>query len=341
MLKMDSLDTIDSNPIGTGPFVLDDFIPDNTVSLVKNSNYWGEEPSIEKIEIVGVATAASMTTSLVSGDLDVGWGIAMSDIASINGSGTVAELVPSSKSQYESWEFDISAPPFDDVRVRQAFAYALDRKRILKDAFYGLGTVSETNNPIADSSPWFSNAGATVYEYDLDKASALFEEAGIMKGTTFTWWGVAGQYPEWDTSGQILQASLSEIGINLEIENNEIGTWVEKFYPSGKSFPGLLVPNRQPRPAEPALALAFFLNGECECNFDDEEMDSLYATALATGDEKKRLVAWGDVQLYLNKMVPALIPLQLVAPAAVSNRVTGVWVEPGGQIHVESAAFVN
>lgn len=340
MLKMSTLSTIDKDPVGTGPYKLSEFVPGDHVTLVRNPDYWGKPASLDTIDIVGATNSAAMTNSLLSGGLDVVWGLAASDVSKVNSSASADIVEPSSKSQYEDYEVDTTAAPFNNVEARQALAYSFDRARILQDAYYGQGTVSATNDPIPDHSPAFAS-GQTNYSYDLNKAKRLFAEAGVNAGATFTWWGLAGQYPEWNTTAQILQASLRQIGINLKIQNVDSATWAAKFYPAGKSFPGLIVPNRQPRPAEPAFSLAYFLAGTCQCNWADPAYESAYDKARSEADPKARNADWGAVQQILNQEVPEIIPLQLAATVGASKKVTGVWEEPGGQLHVESAARVG
>lgn len=335
MIDVDALDTIDKEPIGTGPYVVDAFTPDDSLTLVPNPEYFGEAPALDEITIVKAAESTAAVTGLRSGDIDVLWSVPQGDVAGLEG-GDIALVKPENPSQWPSWEIDTTSPPFDDVRARQALAYAIDREAILDAAYYGQGTVSPTNNALGEVNPWFGGE-LTDYSYDLDKAKELFAEAGVTEGSTLTWWGVAGQYPEWNTSGEILQASLKEIGITLKIDNNDIGTWVDAFYPAGKSYPGYIVPNFQSTPPEPAYSLNFYLEGRCECNWVDPDFQTAFADAVAEPDETARAEKWGTVQTIINEQVPLIVPLQSTVVTATSTAVDGVWVEGGGQLHLEGA----
>lgn len=340
MLDIESLDSIDVEPIGTGPYVVSAFIPDDTVTLVPNDNYFGDAPSIEEIVIVRAAESTAAVTGLRSGDIDVLWAVPPGDVAQFETDSAISLIRPDSPSQWPSWEMDTASGVFSDVRARQALAYAIDRQKILDAAYSGQGTVSATNNALSDSSPWFGG-DLTDYSYDLDKAKELFAEVGITEGSTLTWWGVAGSFPEWNTSGEILQASLSEIGITLEIQNNDIGTWVEKFFPAGKSYPDLIIPNFQSTGPEPAYSLNFYLEGRCECNWSNADFQAAFAEALATGDPDERAEQWAVVQEIINQEVPLIVPLQATVVTATTSKLTGVWVEGGGQLHLESASVTG
>jgi peptide/nickel transport system substrate-binding protein len=241
-------------------------------------------------------------------------------------------------SQWPFWEVDTTSPPFDNVKARQALAYAIDRKAILDAAYYGQGKVAPTNDPLATDNPWYGG-NLNEYTYDLDRAKELFAEAGVTEGDTLVWWGTAGSNPEWTTAGEILQASLKEIGINLRIQNTEISKWADKFYPAGKQYPGLIVPNFNSAPPEPGYSLNFYLKGRCECNWDNPDFEAAYRAAIAEPDEQRRRQLWGEVQEIINEQVPIMVPLQSTVVTAEQSNVAGTWVEGGGQLHLEDAGL--
>lgn len=338
ILDVDTLSTIDRAPIGTGPFKVSAFVPNESLKLVRNPAYFGSPAPLDQIDVVTAPDAAAAANSLASGDLDVLWSLPQSNANQYEGNADVSLIKPAVPSQWPSWEVDTTSPPFDNVKARQALAYAVDRKQVLDAAYYGQGLLSPTNDPLGTNNPWFSGDGLTDYSYDIDKAKQLFAEAGVNSGATLTWWGVAGQYPEWNTAGQILQASLKKIGINLKIENKDISTWVGRFYPAGKSYPGVIVPNFQSTPVEPAYSINFLLKGRCECNWDDAAFTAAYDKALAEPDPAARKTDWADVQRIVNEQVPVIVPLQANVLTAVSKKVQGVWMEGGGQLHLEGAS---
>jgi peptide/nickel transport system substrate-binding protein len=336
VLQLDSLDRIDKEPVVTGPFKVKEFVPDDRLTLVRNDAYFGEPAPLDEIRIVKAQESTAAVTALRSGDLDVLWGVPASNVAEFENSTDIKLVRPKLPSQWPSWEMDTTSPPFDDVRARQALAYAVDRKAILEAAYFGQGTLAPTNNALSTKNPWYGG-DLVEYTYDLDKAKQLFAEAGVKEGDTLTWWGTAGSNPEWATSGEILQASLKEIGINLKIDNRETSAWAEKFYPAGKKYPGLIVPNFQSTPPEPGYSLNFYVKGRCECNWDSPEFERAYREALAEPDEAARKALWGRVQEIINRDVPLIVPFQSTVVSGVRSDVGGVWVEGGGQLHLEQA----
>lgn len=340
MIDLDSLESIDKKPVGTGPYEVSEFTPDASLTLVRSDDHFGERAALDEIKFVKASESTSAVTALRSGGLDVVWSVPQGDVAQFEGGGDIVLVRPDTPSQWPSWEMDTTSPPFDDVDARRALAYATDRQAILEAAYFGQGAVSPTNNALGEENRWYGGE-LTDYSYDLDKAKELFARAGVTEGDTLTWWGVAGQYPEWKTSGEILQASLKEIGINLKIDNNEIATWADKFYPAGKSYPDTIVPNFQSTPPEPAYSLNFYLDGRCECNWSTTEFEKAFAAAVAEPDEGLRKEKWATVQETINSEVPLIVPLQSTVVTATRSNVGGVWVEGGGQLHLESAGLTR
>lgn len=335
MIDVASMADINSEPVTSGPFVVDAFAPDDALTLVPNDAYWGTPPALDAIEIVTAADPTAAVTSLRSGDLDVLIGLAYSDVTSLDGESAVSLVTPEVVSQAVTWELDTTSAPFDDADARRALAYATDRETILQTAYYGQGVVSETNTMLAADNPFHSDDLAT-YPYDLDRAAELFEAAGVGEGDTLTWWS-ASAFPEWQAAGQILQASLAEIGITLEIQANDTATWAARFYPAGQTYPGLIVPNFQSVPASPAFSMNFLLSGRCECNWNDADFDQAFASALATTDPAEQQTFWDEAQARENQDVPLITPVIVAPSAATQTGVGGVWIEGGGQVHLETA----
>jgi peptide/nickel transport system substrate-binding protein len=336
-IYLPSLSDIDHHPIGTGPFTVQSFVPNSTLTLVANRHYWGSAPKVAKLVFLTEPDPTSAFTALKAGTIQVMGAIPDSDVSEVAHSSSLKLVKPEVPGSYVSWEVDTKAPPFNNVKARQALAYAINAKAVLNEAYFGVGTVSTENDPISAKSPWY-DPNLTKYTYNLAKAKQLFAQAGIKSGTTFTWWTTSA-YPEWTTSGEILQASLKQIGINLKIVSNDVSTWAAKFYPAGKSYPGLIVPNFQSTPEEPAFSLNFFMPNRCECNWNSATYASVFNSAIGTRSVVARAKDWDRLQAMINEQVPTYQPIQLEVDAATSSSVSGVWEESGDQLHLEGASI--
>ena len=201
--------------------------------------------------------------------------------------------------------------------------------------------MSPTNTLLSVNNPAYgAPAGGklTNYSYNLAKAKKLFAEGGLKPGSTLTWWSTPA-LPEFQTQGLILQASLAKIGIKLKIENNEIATWVAKFYPGGKKFPGLIVPNANSGPVEAAYNFNFYLPKRCECNWSPADFNKALLEGLADGrpEAAEPGVASGSGDRE-HATCRSGCRSRRRSPRQCRKSVTGAWVEGGGQLHIESAA---
>lgn len=336
IIPKEALETFNKNPVGTGPYMFEDFVPSEKLVLKRNDNYWGGKPALDKVVITQIPDATAAVAALTTGTWDVMYSAPLKDAATFKGDPKVQPLVPNFSSSNVFWELDVTSPPFDKVEARQALSYATDRKSIAEVAYFGFATPSVTNNFMAENH-WAFNPNLTHYDYDLDKAKALFEKAGMKEGTELTWWTLAGQFPEWVTAGEILAQSLAEIGITLKIEQHDIGAWVDKFYPSGKTFPGLVIPNGDSAAADPAFPLKFFASKRCECNYNDPNLDALLAQGKTTADKEKRKAAYQEIQKIVNEQIPVIIPCTWPLISGTQKYVESIWAESGGQIHYETA----
>ncbi len=340
MIKVSQVGNFNVNPATSGPYRVKSFSPNISLVMIRNSKYYGTPASIPSIKFVKASDPTAAVTSLRSGDLDVLYQLPLADAAPLQADKKLQLLRAKVSSVSVTWEYDLKSAPFNDLRVRQAIAYATDRAAILKSAYYGFGQVSAFNTIVPDKSAWNCGTagGLTSYTYDLQKAKALFAAAGV---TSFTWWGVAGALPEFDAMGQVLQASLKTIGIDMKIVNSEVGTWAGKFYPAGKTYPGLLLPNYQSVPGEPAFSMNFLLTGRAEDNWENAAYDALYTKAIGTLDPTARKAAWCEAMKLENSQLPLITPFVFDVLHAARANVKGAWVEAGGQIHLEDTSFTK
>jgi peptide/nickel transport system substrate-binding protein len=337
VIKVKDVSSFNTNPSTSGPYKVSSFTPNVSLVMVPNTNYFGIKPKLTQIKFVKTADATAAVTALRSGDIDVMYQLPLGDAAPLAKDKSLQIVKARVSSVAVTWEFDLTSAPFNNLKARQAVAYAVNRAQILKAAYSGFGQVTSFNTIIPDKSAWNCGTagGLTAYNYDPVKAKALFAEAGL---THFTWWGVSGALPEFDAMGQVLQASLKEIGITMDIQNNEVGTWAGKFYPAGKTYPGLLLPNYQSVPGEPAFSMNFLLSGRAESNWNNAAYDALYKKAIGTLDKTARKAAWCDAEKLENAQLPLITPFVFNILHAATSHVKGAWVEGGGQLHLESVS---
>ena len=207
------------HPIGTGPFMFDSYSPQDKVLLVANDAYFRGRPLLDGVEYRFMPDINSRELGLQSGELDVINGAAEGIWVErmnaedgirvdVYGVGEVATL-----------HFNLTVPPLDDVRVRQAIAYALDRDEFL--ALFGEPVAANVYSPVPAQ---FLAGGLTQkevadldleYAVDLDMAAALLAEAGYADG--FTLEMVSSERESYLKNYESMQAQLAQIGIDIVV----------------------------------------------------------------------------------------------------------------------------
>ena len=209
-----------SAPVGTGPFVFEKYVPGQMVVLEKNEDYYDESrmPKIDEAQIY------IMGDDSESGQLDAG--IVYADSADyLTGDFTVNS---SPQNMVQLFALNNSATPFDDVRVRQAFEYAVNKDQIIDGVFAGYATELYSNfSPVM--SYFYNDELEDVYTYDVDKAKELMAEAGYEDGFDITI-TVPSNYQKHIDTAQVIAQQLKQINVNATIEPVEWGQWLEQVY---------------------------------------------------------------------------------------------------------------
>jgi peptide/nickel transport system substrate-binding protein len=322
--------------IGTGPYRVNSYVPDQSLSLKPNPNWFGPKPCLKNISFLRQPDPTSMVTAFTSGKLDMIWQVPVSDVPKILADKNAHIIKPKTISSVQAWEVDTTSPPFNNVLARRALSYATNRDAMVKVAFLGQATASPTNNLINATNPAF-NKKLAPYTFNLTKAQQLFNQAGVKSGSTLTFWAQAGTHPEWITMAQILQQDLKKIGINLDIKQNDISTWLAKFFPAGKKFPGMIVANFLSLQPNPILGLSFATSGKCECNWNNEAFDAHVKAAFGISDPVKRQAAYNHLQAMISQSAPVIAIAHQTNIVAAQNYVAGAWEDPRGNVHLENA----
>ena len=213
-------------PIGTGAFKFAAFDQANSlVSLEANPNYWEGAPKIHKVNVKTVTDANALQAELQSGRVDLVPNPTNISADTFNalGKNPNLQIVQSDGSNIRYIGFNVMEKPVDNLKMRQAIAYALDREKIIRDFLSGQAKVAHSILPEAS---WAYSA-PVKYNYDPAKAKQLLQEAGY-KGEPIKFKYLSGSSAV-SLYSQIIQNSLKEAGINVEIETLEDNTLREQL----------------------------------------------------------------------------------------------------------------
>lgn len=204
------------DPVGTGPFKFDKWVRGDYVRIVRNPDYWGDKAYLDSVVFKVVPTDATRLVLLETGQVHAIMRVPPLDAPRVAATrGIEVVRVPGVRTIYIG--FNVTKAPFTDVRVRQAFNYAVDKEAIVKEILGGAGGVSDA--PIMPLI--FGHSPQTPYKYDPEKAKALLKEAGIPKGYKVTFHYPTGRYVKDAAIAEAVQAYLRDVGIELELVTME------------------------------------------------------------------------------------------------------------------------
>lgn len=215
-------DELGENPVGTGPFVFEEWTRGEEVTLTRNDDYWGEGPYLDEVIFEIVPEDSTRVVMLETGEADAIMRVPPNDVERLDeNSELYVEQVSSLRTIYLG--FNNKEEPFDDKKVRQAFNYAVNKESIVNNILQGAGKVSDA--PI--TSEIFGHSGQEVYEYNPEKAEELLAEAGYEDGLSVTLYHPVGRYLMDETIAQAVQSQLSEVGVDVELKTMEWTTYLE------------------------------------------------------------------------------------------------------------------
>jgi peptide/nickel transport system substrate-binding protein len=219
--------TIATQPIGTGPFVITDYQPGTSVTLERNEYYWGVDangealPYLDRIDLQIITDESVRRSALVSGDVDWTISVPPQSLEELEGRNDVV-VDRSAAPAYWYIGVNTEREPLNDVRVRQAISYALDRGQVTEAATFGTGV--PTQDPIPSVSAWAFDYAP--YEQDLDRARELLAEAGVESGFEMQIMPTT-EYEESIRAAQVIQAQLAPLGIQATLDTREWADWLD------------------------------------------------------------------------------------------------------------------
>lgn len=244
-------DAIAKSPIGTGPFVFDRIDTDRGVLLTANPDYFAGRPAIDGVEFRYIPDTAARTLAFVKGDLDMidgarqpGW---IDQIKQQAPDSTVNATKPGS---LITLHFNMTRKPFDDIRVRKAVRYAIDRN-VFPQAFGSMCTLVWGINPTQVPGALQKEDVPEDLRYDLniEKSKALLAEAGYPNGLEFE--AFTSQREDYRSMMLLVQEMLRRANINMKLNIIDHTT----FHNDRKQDKGLLMPYSKSHAPVPAQAL--------------------------------------------------------------------------------------
>lgn len=227
-------------PVGTGPWVLDEYKVDEYAVFKRNENYWGELPTVEKIKVKVIPDAETRVLAFEKGELDLIYGegvISIDSFKQLESTGSYGNSI-SEPVATRQLVMNTNKEQLSDVRVRQALHFGFNKSAMVEGVTSGMEEKADYILPT--NFPYTSNVKADTFEYNVEKAKQLLDEAGwkLPKGKTVR--EKDGKLLEIElmyNSAEVIQKTMAEtlqsewagLGVKLNIAGVELTTQVERF----------------------------------------------------------------------------------------------------------------
>ncbi len=330
-------ETFNQMPVGTGPFKVVEYVPDERLVLEANADYFRGAPQLERLVFRFIAEPSTRVAELQAGRVDIAQGVPISLAGSVERTAGVSIAAVGSPT-VSSLRFNHCLAPTDDLVVRQAIAHAVDRDGIIEAILEGYGT------PIASfqSSMSFGfDPDLEPYAYDPERARALLAEAGVAAGSTvqIDFIGTDAIFRE---VAQAVASMLEAVGLQATLVTHETNTYYNDMVPSNRvghlyysGWGGWTLDFDN-------TAYLLYSSGQFwnPC-FSNEEVDALLEQQRGTYDQAEREVALQRVAELSHELLIDLPLYQHQNLWGVADRVQGFTAPADDRHHLLAVSLVD
>ena len=309
----ESIDNIKQLPIGTGAFKFTSWTQGDNIMIEKNPNYWGTPAALDMATFKFISDPTAAFASIMAEDVDVFVAFpAPENLPQFEADPRFQVLVGSTEGE-TILAMNNKQAPFDNVKVREAVAHAINRQAIIDGAMFGYGTPIGTH--FAPHNPAYVDETA-LSAFDPEKAKALLAEAGFPDGFETTLDLPPPSYAR--RGGEIIAAQLADVGITAKINNVEWAQWLETVF-KGKNFGLTIVSHTEP------MDIGVYANPDYYFQYDNPDFQTLIAKLNKTTDPEMRTQMLGEAQKVIAEDYVNAYLFQLAAITVAKAGVKGLW----------------
>lgn len=324
IVPKEAVGKLKSAPIGSGPYVLAEYVPGSVVRVVRNDKHWDKTAGLlDEIILRTIPDEVAEVTALRNGESQLMFdvpasaydqvkkqqGVSVSEVAT----GTWVPMV-----------MRVDTKPFDNPKVREAIKYSLDRPKFVDAVLLGKGTVANDHN-VPPSHPFYWKTEPR--KQDIAKAKALLAEAGLPNGFEFELIAAKDRSIRADTAVTI-QDMAKAAGIKFNVKTIDYDTYIAQVYKKGPLYIGFWAM----RPTLDSQLTPFFSTGGSlnEYAYSNPRLDDTLVNARGELDQEKRKTLYQQAQQILSEEGPVVIPYFLNSTSAFRNQVVGFEAHPLG-----------
>jgi peptide/nickel transport system substrate-binding protein len=332
-----SKDAFYASPIGTGPFMWDTWQKGSALTLKKHPSYWQPgKPYMDSVTWKVVPDSNARALQLQGGQAHINEAPPFSSLQQLKATpGVKVDLFPSTRTDVIM--MNQQKKPYDDVHVRRAISYAIDRAALVKNILFGHGAVA--NSFMMPSTPYYDK-NTPGLQYDMNKARAELKQSSVPNGFTTTWLAMSGD-PIDAAIAQILQASLKQLGITMNIQNVDPSAQHDM---TGKLQYEIAHSYWTMDLADPDELAQYALDPQSggrsfNTGFNDPKLIDLVHKAEREFDKTKRQALYSQIQTLAAESAFLAFLFYTPFPYATASKVNGLKVLPTGYYHAEDISF--
>ncbi|WP_147802632.1 glutathione ABC transporter substrate-binding protein [Alkalicoccus halolimnae] len=329
-------DYLNENPVGTGFFEFEEWNPGSEVVLTRNDDYWGETAGVERVTFSVSPEDLTRIGELETGAADIIYPVSPSDTERIEDTEGVSLYTQESLS-LSYIGFNMQKEPFDDPQVRQALSMAINKEDLLEGVLEGTGTPAV--GPIGEQVFGYSDA-VDELEYDPERAQELLAEAGYEDGFDTTIW--TNDSRERMDVAELVQAQLSVIGVNAEIEVLEWGAYLDNTA-EGEHDMFILGWVTVTGDADYGMYALFHSSQHGAAGnrsfMENAELDEILDEARRETDEATREALYEDAMEILVDEAPMLYLYHTDYLVGMRDEVQGFWKHPNGLYQLQDVTI--
>jgi dipeptide transport system substrate-binding protein len=306
LLKEGKAEQINQQPVGTGPFVFKRYQKDSQIRYVANKQYWKpEDVKLDNLVFAITPDAAARLQKLKAGECQVSGYPRPADIEVMKQDPNL-RVLQQAGFNLGFLAYNVTHPPLDQLKVRQALDMAIDKPAIIKAVYQGAGQLAQNALPPAQ---WSYDPNIQDAPYDPTKARLLLKEAGVAPGTTINLWAMTVQRasnPNARMSAQMIQQDWAKVGIKANIVSYEWGEYIKraKNGEHDAMIYGWTGDNGDPDNWLGVLYSCAAVKGSNYAKWCNPAYDKLVQQAKVSSDREQRIKWYQQAQKILKEQVP-------------------------------------
>ena len=306
-----------SHPLGTGPFICKEWMPGDHYTLTANKAYWGGAPAFDTLVIRTIPDGSTRVASLVAGESQIIEEVPIDLLDQVNSSGN-AKVNEISTTVGLVLTFDPTIKPFDNVKIREAFDYAIDKPTILKEILKGQGEILQGQVLTKGVLGWDPDLKARPF--DPARAKKMLLDAGYDFNTPVPITTQNGKYVSDVDICNAVAGMLTQIGVKATVNVVEGGVF-QQMSNAMKLGPLHMIGWYSVGDAD--FASVWYTQAGRRTKWSDPEYEKLFVAARTTNDEAERVKDYHRMMEILDAQSPSVFLFGLPSLYGVGDSITG------------------